>query len=68
MLNCVFNTHYISHIYENYLKLIVKGVKLVIMGKFNDQQSGYFATELKKQQLQKIGKNNDNAFNSTIQM
>ena len=48
MLNCVLNTHYISHIYENYLKLIEKGVKWVIMGKFNDQQSGYFAAELKK--------------------
>ena len=32
MLNCVLNTHYISHIYENYLKLIEKGVKWVIMG------------------------------------
>ena len=53
MLNCVLNTHYISHIYENYLKLIEKGVKWVIMGKFNDQQSGYFAAELKKKHNRK---------------
>ena len=28
MLNCVLNTHYISHIYENYLKLIEKEGKM----------------------------------------